>query len=556
LRTDPIEGAIAVSAAPGLSAVQLPWLAPGVAALAALARPQQPAAWITVRADPSAVLLIVRQSAEPLPTIPPIDRLAPAALARVLTMLGQEPCGILDRTNPSVQPVLATAQDCAAIAHDLATRSRQADPQAAWVAGLLAPVGWLAIAAVRPDALSECLADDALAREPNAVQRRHWGMTAAQIARRLARRWELPPWLTAIVGHLDVPVTLAAALGADPALLAIVQAAVALATNRRDAPRFVLGTSLEEALGRLDVESNSIALAIPSELGDGNPYTTPWLRDLLELSLESTNRTAASLVPRLEQDVDDLQRVLLDVQAGEAERVQRQKLSALAEFAAGASHEINNPLAVISGQAQYLLGQEADESRLKSLRTVVQQAQRIHQILTDLMQFARPVRPQKRALDARDLVLGVAGTLEDLAAPRQVRIEVVLPDEVCLADADAKQLHTALACLLRNAVEAAPAEGWARLRLEVSAEQLRIVVEDNGPGPAHAQTEHLFDPFYSGRPAGRGRGLGLPTAWRLAREQGGDVWYEPQPDGVTRFVLGLPRLATVSLPQTNQRLSA
>jgi two-component system, NtrC family, sensor kinase len=172
------------------------------------------------------------------------------------------------------------------------------------------------------------------------------------------------------------------------------------------------------------------------------------------------------------------------------------------------------------------------------------------------MQFARPARPQKRPLDVRDLVLGVAGTLEDLAAPRQVRIEVVLPDEVCLAHADAKQLHTALACLLRNAVEAAPDEGWTRLRLEASTEQLRIVVEDNGTGPAPAQAEHLFDPFYSGRPAGRGRGLGLPTAWRLAREQGGDVWHEPQADGVTRFVLGLPRLAMVALPQPNERLSA
>jgi signal transduction histidine kinase len=71
-----------------------------------------------------------------------------------------------------------------------------------------------------------------------------------------------------------------------------------------------------------------------------------------------------------------------------------------------------------------------------------------------------------------------------------------------------------------------------------------VFVEDSGPGPAPEQRPHLFDPFYSGRSAGRGRGLGLPLAWRLARQQGGDVSLEPaRPGQPTRFVLSLPRHA-------------
>jgi len=86
-----------------------------------------------------------------------------------------------------------------------------------------------------------------------------------------------------------------------------------------------------------------------------------------------------------------------------------------------------------------------------------------------------------------------------------------------------------------------PAEGWAGVRLETpSADTVAIVVEDNGAGPPPQQREHLFDPFYSGRSAGRGRGLGLPTAWRLARQHGGDVRFVSLPDGPTRFVLSLP----------------
>jgi signal transduction histidine kinase len=105
-------------------------------------------------------------------------------------------------------------------------------------------------------------------------------------------------------------------------------------------------------------------------------------------------------------------------------------------------------------------------------------------------------------------------------------------------------VRSGLSCLLRNAIEAAPAEGWAGLRVEEAGEDtLEVVVEDNGPGPTPAAVEHMFDPFYSGRSAGRGRGLGLPTAWRLLRQNHGDLRFAGAWDGVTRFVLHLPRVA-------------
>jgi signal transduction histidine kinase len=434
----------------------------------------------------------------------------------------------------------------------LAEKSGQADPDCAAAAGLLAPLGWLAAAALKPDAVAACLADEDLPRRPDIVQQRYFGTTTAELARRLARRWELPAWLSAVVGYLDLPATLAPSFGGDPVLVTIVQAAVALTARADINPlSMTVGTPLEDALARLGLEGSAIGLS-PShdtELAAGNPYDAPLLRELLELAAENAGRRELHLVPRLEAEVDHLHRLLLDQRASEADRLRGQKLAALAEFAAGAGHEINNPLAVISGQAQYLLGFEVKPDRQRSLRTVVQQTQRVHQILTDLMQFARPARPQKRAFDIRDLTHEAVGGLADLAAQRQVRVEVSLPDEQCVTDGDPKQILTALTSLVRNAIEATGAvgegavPGWARVRLEVATtDRLRITVEDSGPGPAAGHAEHLFDPFFSGRPAGRGRGLGLPTAWRLAREQGGDVNFEPMSGGPTRFVLTLPRI--------------
>jgi two-component system NtrC family sensor kinase len=548
-----IEGAIAVSAALGDTAVRLPWLAPSVASLVALTRPHRTAFWTTIHTDPGALLLLLRQSPHdqsPEPFRP--ARLAPAALRAAHEFLGQPAAGVLDVSHPAVQTVLAVGRACAQAAYALAKKSGRVDPECAEAAGLLAPLGWLAAAAVSPDAVAACFADEGLARQPDLIQHRHWDTTAAELARRLARRWELPAWLASVVGYLDLPITLATAFGAEPGLFAIVQAAVTLTIRDRANPLgMVVGTPLDEALNHLGLSPEAVtapmlSVATDPDCAAQNPYESPLLRDLLELAAENAGRREVNLVPRLEEEVDHLHRLLLDQRSGEVDRLRRQKLAALAEFAAGAGHEINNPLAVISGQAQYLLGPEGDPERQKSLRAIVHQTQRVHQILTDLMQFSRPPKPQKQAVDVRDVAHDAVGGLAELAAHRQVRVELLTPNESCITDADPKQLQTALSCLLRNAVEAAPVSGWARLRVEITAsDRLRVVVEDSGPGPIAAHAEHLFDPFFSGRPAGRGRGLGLPTAWRLAREQGGEVTFEPLPAGPTRFVLSLPRMAVL-----------
>jgi signal transduction histidine kinase len=173
------------------------------------------------------------------------------------------------------------------------------------------------------------------------------------------------------------------------------------------------------------------------------------------------------------------------------------------------------------------------------------------------MQFARPPRPQKQAVPLAALMREVTTALGELAEQRHVQLRVVASEgrsalSPCHSSpvtifADPGQLRTALTCLLRNAIEAAaPAEGegWAEIRLEGSKpDQVDVVVEDSGTGPKPQERELLFDPFYSGRQAGRGRGLGLPTAWRLAREQGGDLRFAGLPDGPTRFVLSLPLYA-------------
>src|SRR5262249_47012303 len=147
---------------PGESAIELPWLAPSVGALVALARPETPAQWAQVRHDPAALLLVSRNSCLPLgavPTATPRIGVPAELLEMACRSLIGPPCGALDGNHPAVISVLRGARTMAALARRLAEKTGACPPDAAWVGGLLAPLGWFAAGAVRPQALADCLND-------------------------------------------------------------------------------------------------------------------------------------------------------------------------------------------------------------------------------------------------------------------------------------------------------------------------------------------------------------------------------------------------------------
>lgn len=542
---------------------ELGWLAPRAASLAALCRPPARAVWCALRDDPGAVLLVLRRAAakrhdaeRPLSLVSLLEE--PSLPLDALRYLNEAPSGFVAWDDPTRQPIYQAAVACARIAEQLALRTGQVDADTAWVAGLLAPLGWFAVTAVAPAKAVACLTDPGLSHDAVETQLRHWGIDNAALARRLARRWKLPDWVTALVGHLGLPEATAQVFGAEAVLYHLTRLTIGLARENG----FELGLARPEwvadsaaSLGLTLAAATGLARATleqaPAAAEDwSSPFAQPLLRDLLTLAAENRRLRGASLQEQLEGELDELQRALEERVRSEEQRLQAAKLTALAEFAAGAGHEINNPLAVISGQAQYLLKHERDwlssdsEGKAASaLHTIIGQTKRVHSLLRDLMQFARPSPPRKAWFDLPTVLGEVAAGLEEVARQRLVRIEVGPTPEKLPLLADVEQVRTALTCLLKNAIEAAEVEGWARLRIvePVGEHRIEIAVEDNGPGPEADQRDHLFDPFYSGRTAGRGRGLGLPLAWRLLRQQGGEIRLLLQIEGPTCFTASLPR---------------
>jgi signal transduction histidine kinase len=537
----------------------LPWLSPGIAALTRLARSPTPTLWPQLRIDPGAVLLLLRllpSEAPPNLKILETALRSPDLLDLARQNLADHAAGFVDWSNPSVWPVYQASVNFARHAWLLAQRIG-CDPASAWIGGLLAPLGCLAVCAVDADSAGECLNEGLSPQRQADWQRQHWGQDAAAIARRLARRWQLPLWLHAIVGYLGMPIEHADALGTDERLFAVVQWAVTAGQAHEFSLGLAVGSDRERLQSwlRLTAEDETAVLNAWEELVESEPLPDRWpdpqseplLLDLLAVAGESRRRESRSFTKRMEEEIDWLQQQLAELKLSEAERLNRSKLRSLAEFAAGAGHEINNPLAVISGQTQYLLAREEDPERQKSLQAILRQTDKIHQLLNELMLFARPPAPRRQLVDLAQLVPEILADLQTAAEEKNCHVNFADSNEPAVAFADPKMTRTTLYSLIRNALEAVPKDGLVQIQTEPSDDGVQVVVTDSGPGPTAHQCEHMFDPFYSGRRAGRGRGLGLSTAWRLARENGGNVQYVPLPEQPARFRLTLP--APAPLPQ-------
>src|SRR5262249_5580511 len=150
------------------------WLSPCAASLLALARGSAAGVWPTVRDDPGCVLLLVRQStaaqaAAALSFFPTLVR-DPAVLEGAVRHLEQPAAGFADWQQAAVRPVYHASLTFARLAALIAEGTGRCDSDNAWVAGLLAPLGWLAVAAVDPERVAACLADPSLAANPAATQ--------------------------------------------------------------------------------------------------------------------------------------------------------------------------------------------------------------------------------------------------------------------------------------------------------------------------------------------------------------------------------------------------
>ncbi len=221
----------------------------------------------------------------------------------------------------------------------------------------------------------------------------------------------------------------------------------------------------------------------------------------------------------------------------ELELRREDRLRALGRVAAGLAHEIRNPLNSIRLTVQLLERRlETNSVRREDLQTVRAEVDRLSSLLNDLLDLQRSREPHPGMQPVAPLLQHCIKLVERQAEMQSTSVLLQEGAGNLCAFFDAQQLTQTIVNLLLNALEASPSGGVVRVRTSEENGVATVEVEDEGPGLNPEQQQHLFEPFYTTKPAGTG--LGLAVSRELIRSQGGNLVYIPQSKGA-RFVVEL-----------------
>jgi signal transduction histidine kinase/HD-like signal output (HDOD) protein len=225
---------------------------------------------------------------------------------------------------------------------------------------------------------------------------------------------------------------------------------------------------------------------------------------------------------------------------------------AMTEMAAGAAHELNNPLSVISGRAQLLAKSESDPDRKRILEQIQQNAGELSGIIDDLMSYANPEQPRPTETAIGQIINDAVDLTKQKKQMEQLDIKIDIMPDTPAAFVDSAQISCAISNIICNGLEAyasgAPDKdirGQAgAIAIEVSASKtsrtISMQVIDSGRGMDEQTLAKATQPFFSARPAGRKRGMGLAHAQRLIEINHGTLSLASQPDRGTTVTIILP----------------
>ncbi|HET7108891.1 MAG TPA: HAMP domain-containing sensor histidine kinase [Candidatus Acidoferrum sp.] len=260
---------------------------------------------------------------------------------------------------------------------------------------------------------------------------------------------------------------------------------------------------------------------------------------LVFLRTHLADKDRALLLAKSESSIENLQRL-------QAQLVQSEKLISLGQLAAGAAHEINNPLTAILGYSDLLADDPALPDRARTTAGKIrEQARRTRNLVQNLLSFARQVPPERTLLDINSVITNAvqlrALDLHTSGPHIETELESVLPG----VRGDNNQLMQVFFNIVNNGLDALGDNSGGVLRIKTLRDRGSVVIlfSDNGPGIK--EPHRVFDPFYTTKPVGKGTGLGLSICYGIVQEHGGKILcYNGQTGGAV-FRVELPAVLAV-----------
>jgi signal transduction histidine kinase len=211
-------------------------------------------------------------------------------------------------------------------------------------------------------------------------------------------------------------------------------------------------------------------------------------------------------------------------------------------LAAGMAHEIGTPLAGIIGYSGILAEELADDPEKSDyLRRIAADAARIDRLVRDLLNYAKPVKPEIEQIEVKEFLEDLQAMLERQGVFKRIEAQLKIAEGLPTLYLDRQQLLQVMMNLVINARDAMPGGGGIMISAAPGeGESVIIAVKDSGEGSAPENIEKIFEPFFTTKEPGRGTGLGLAISARLVESFGGRIEVASEIGRGTTFTLRLP----------------
>jgi PAS domain S-box-containing protein len=253
-----------------------------------------------------------------------------------------------------------------------------------------------------------------------------------------------------------------------------------------------------------------------------------------------------SVIALLEMSRDITQEKKMEQQLLYAE-----KLSVLGQLAPRVAHEINNPLHVISANAQFGLMVLEDREKVKScLEKAFHETERIERLTQQLMDVARPMEMQIREISIQDLLENALLFLEDVGEIKQLEVKKDYGSALPVVYGDQAQLEQVFRNLILNASQAMESRQTRILTVAVRSmadqKHVEVSIGDTGCGIEEQNLEQVFEPFFTTKSRGKGNGLGMPIVKSIVERHNGWIGVESKAGEGTRMLVYLPADASLA----------
>jgi signal transduction histidine kinase len=293
------------------------------------------------------------------------------------------------------------------------------------------------------------------------------------------------------------------------------------------------------------------ALSLPllllwSEMESNDPADVRRFRLLTTLVAMVVVTSLVFLRQRLVDDdrlrlLDQSKEALVNLRRLQAQYVQAEKLASLGQLAAGAAHEINNPLTAILGYSDVLSSDPSTGVRAREIAEKIrEQARRTKGVVGKLLTFAQPQPAEVTLLDINAIIGNVVELSRADMKKKNIRLELDAESHLPGVRGDANQILQVFFNIINNAVEAMEEIGGGTLSVRTFGHQANVVIQFSDSGPGVKNPQLAFDPFYTTKAVGKGTGLGLSICYGLVKEHKGQISCANRPEGGAIFRIELP----------------